>query len=132
MKFSTTIKYAVTATIGTAIAVLIASQRGGLSPESTSEALMAWCDGCFASAVLIGSVGLLAYVSSGGFFDIFSFGIRKLILMFQRDDDKLKGSYLDYKTEKAAKGRGGFGFLLVTAIVFLAAAFALLALYSQY
>lgn len=132
MKLSTFLKYSITAAIGTAFAVLIASQRGAFSSVTTADTLMAWCDGCFASAVLLGGIGLLAFVAAGGFFDIFSFGIRKLMLMLQRDDNKLKGSYVDYKTAKAAKGRGGYGFLLIMAIIFLAGAFALLALYSQF
>lgn len=74
---------------------------GGLTAE---ERIRGICDGISITAMLYISFGVLLWVSSTGFFDIFGYAVRKgahAIIPGMGFDKPI--SYYDYKTEKTVK-----------------------------
>ena len=60
-----------TVAAGVLIAWGAAAARGLKPGVGTAMTLRYWSDGCFVSAVLIGGIGALTWVSTTGLFDIF-------------------------------------------------------------
>ncbi|MBQ8554734.1 MAG: DUF3899 domain-containing protein [Clostridia bacterium] len=106
-KKSLVISYLVQSVIAIAIAVGVAWGQG----FTTDLELVWWCrlfsDGFFVSALLFIGIGLLIWVSTTGFFDIFSYGFSSLLVLFtplkKPSDHK---HYYEYKCEKEAKRKG--------------------------
>ena len=89
-------------------------------------------DGCFVSAVFFIGMGGLFWISATGFFDIFSYGFKSLLVLFSPlKAIKEHPHYYEYKCEKDAK-REGKPITYTTLIVgfaMLAASLICLALY---
>ena len=64
-------------------------------------------DGCFVSAVFFIGMGGLFWISATGFFDIFSYGFKSLLVLFSPlKTIKEHPHYYEYKCEKDAKREG--------------------------
>lgn len=116
--------------IASAIAVMIAIYQG-LGAEMYWN-MRCLSDGFFFSAVLFVGFGLLIWISGTGFFDIFSYGFKSLLMLFSPlKRAKEHPHYYEYKCEKAAKREGKVSMLstLVTGVIALVASLILLALY---
>ncbi len=89
------------------IAARVAFSRG-LALDATAGANCGCLsDGFFISSVLFIGVGSLMWISNTGFFDILSFGVKSLFIIFnpaKKDEDFPK--YYDYKCEQDAKRKG--------------------------
>ena len=111
---------------GTVFAFLIAKGRG-LSSASAPARLIALSDGCFAAGLLEAGFGLLLFISQDGFFDIFSYAVRSVVVLFTpfRTPEDLP-SYADYRIMRRERRRKPGTALLLTGIVFLAASAVLL------
>lgn len=125
------LKYGVALAVGAGIALLVAFSRDLFGQSDVRLRYQYLSDSFFVAAVALGSAGLLAYVSSDGFFDMIGFGVKKMITLLQRDDAKLSGTFYDYKRMKMAKRSGGYGFLLAIAALYLALAALFLLLYGR-
>lgn len=118
--------------IGVLIAWLSARARGMKADISPALYARYWSDGCFVSALVIGGVGALTWVSSTGFLDIFSYGFSSLLTLFtslRKPKDQV--SYFDYKTYRAEKRKPARCEWLIVGLLFLAASVILLQIYYR-
>lgn len=121
--------------LGSAAAdLLIALPVSGLRGFEWGNAAALNCrylsDGFFVAGLLMTGLGALIWISTTGFFDIMSYGVRSLTVLFSSlKNPRDHKSYYDYKVERDAKrGKPRFSLLLVgLASVALSALF--LALY---
>ena len=106
--------------LGLPFALLVASGRG-LSSAGLRARLAALSDGCFAAGLTETGFGLLILISSTGFFDIFSYAVRSVLVLFTpfRKPEDLPG-YADYRAMWASQRRKPGAALLVTGLLFLA------------
>ena len=125
------LKYGIPALIGAAITIAVAMGQG-LGGVGSAWSLRALSDGCFVTTVLMGGMGALVWVSSTGFFDMFSYGIHSLLVLFtvlRRPEDHV--SFYDYKLAKDAKRGKPMHNLLFAGLVLIALSAACLYLYDQ-
>lgn len=101
----TLIKYLVQIGIALVMSLLFMELRHAFdSGVTTEERVRGVCDGISVAALLYVSFGILLWVSSTGFFDIFGYAFRKgahAIIPGMGLDKHV--SYYDYKEERAAK-----------------------------
>ena len=118
------------AAAGLVIVYAIAVYRG-LSPEAGLNLNARYLsDGFFAAGVLYTGIGLLVWISTTGFFDIFGYGVHSLLVLFtalRRPENH--ESFLEYKERKQSgrqKPRPG---LLLTGVAFIALSVVCLVVY---
>lgn len=86
------------------IALLIALGRGLSLSQPFPENCRDLSDGFFVAGGMMVSVGLLTIISTTGFFDIFSYGVRTLVSHFvPQKHMEDTGKYYDYKMARAEK-----------------------------
>ena len=121
------LRYGITVFIGAAIALTLAWTRQGevrqIAQPGVNQTLWCLSDGCFVAGLMLTGVGVLVWVSSTGFFDIFSYAMRSLLVLFTplRSPEKHE-RFIDYKTRRAEKRRPAQWFLLIVGVVYLALA----------
>ena len=96
------ITYLLNGIVALVIGLSIALGRGLSASQSFSENCRDLSDGFFVAGGMMISVGLLTLISTTGFFDIFSYGVKTLVSHFipRKDaDENLK--YYDYKMARA-------------------------------
>ena len=124
--------------IGIQAGISLALSLGIALAEGLSFDAPAWenmgflCDGFFVTAVMVGGLGALIWISSTGFFDFFSYAFKSLVNMFasQKTVDEFP-SFYDYKCEKSAKreGKASTCSTLIVGVAMLLLSFLTLALY---
>ncbi len=117
---------------GALIAWGAAAARGLKAGVGTEMALRYWSDGCFVSAILLGGLGALTWISTTGIFDIFSYGFSSLIMLFtpfRKPKDQM--TFPDYKTYREEKRKPARFELLAAGLFFLALSVVLLLLYYR-
>ena len=93
--------------IALAIALFTAVKQGFALAGEAYLNFRYFSDGCFVSAVLFAGMGCLFWVSTTGFFDIFSYGFKSLLVLFSPlKRIKEHPHYYEYKCEKDAKREG--------------------------
>ena len=130
----TLISLAVQLVIALVIAIPVALGQG-FSLQGEAALNCRWLsDGFFVSAVIFIGMGGLFWVSTTGFFDIFSYGFKSLFVLFS----PLKKArefphYYEYKCEKDAKREGKpiSHTVLVAGLICLAVSLVCLALYYK-
>jgi len=98
------IKYTVYTLLTILFVGYIAHARGFFVAETTTDRLKAASDGFAIGAFLYIAIGGLSWISTTGFFDIFTYGFKKgahMIVPGMVKDET--GKYFDYKTEQAEK-----------------------------
>ncbi len=130
----TLISIAVQLLIALVIAIPVAVGQG-FSLKGEAALNCRWLsDGFFVSAVIFVGFGGLFWVSTTGFFDIFSYAFKSLFVLFS-PLKKVKEfpHYYDYKCEKDAKREGKpiSYTVLVVGLICLAASLVCLALYYK-
>ncbi len=114
-----------------AVAVLlVASLMGVFKAPSTQELLRILCDAFFVVGVLLGGVGLLSWIGSNGFFDIFSYAVKVVVIKF-RPKAKLE-SYYDYKQNKDEERKPWLKGLLFCGGICIILACLVLVLYERF
>lgn len=127
------ISYLIGSLIAVAMTVALAVSFGAFTAESTSLMFAYLCNAAFVTAVFYCGVGLLAWVSTTGFFDIFGYGFKSLKYLFTpAKRDRSEGGYYEYAMEKRERKRDNVStrFILVIGIVFLTISIVFLALWS--
>ena len=121
-------KYVVQIVIALLLSLIFMDFRGAFDSEADgAKRLMGMCDGFSMTAMLYVCFGCLLWVSTTGFFDIFSYAFRKgaHAIIPGMGFDKL-GSYYDYKQDKIAQRNTkpeystlfiGLGFLALSAVL---------------
>lgn len=124
--------------IGTLIAIVLtvslAIGFGAFSAPNVSLMFAYLSNATFITAVFYCGVGVLAWISTTGFFDIFSFGFKSLKYLFTpAKRDRSEGGYYEYAMEKREKNRTKMstGFILVIGIVFLVISIVFLVLWNS-
>ena len=122
-KKSRLIGWAATLLAGTLITAGVAYYRS-VSGEAPFPAFpVCLSDGAFTAAVLIGGLGLLVWIASTGFFDIYAYGFRSMVHhLLPFTGLKSPGKYYEFKTERDAKRRKSTLPLLPVGLIFLAIA----------
>lgn len=122
------IKYIVYVVLTLLFVGYIVYARGFFGAETTADRLKAASDGFAIASFLYLAIGGLSWISSTGFFDIFSYGFKKgaHLLVPGRVNDNT-GKYFDYKTEQVEKRAGkkthwatlaiGIGLLVISGIL---------------
>lgn len=123
------LKYGIPALIGAAITIAVAMGQG-LGGVGSAWSLRALSDGCFVTTVLMGGMGALVWVSTTGFFDIFTYAGKSLLVLFSpmKQPEKLKKFY-EYKADKDEKRKKADFTLLIVGIGYLLLSFAFLGCY---
>lgn len=112
--------------IGAGIAVVIFAWRMFFG----AELLMALCDGCFVTAVLLAGFGGLVFTRNQGTFDALSYGVKSVVkLHFPRKDTELEPTLYDYQ-EKKKKERKGANHFLWAGLIYLLLSLLLLAVFG--
>ncbi len=123
------IKYLVQTVIALMLSLIIMNLRGAFDSEAAAaDRFKAVCDGFSVTAMLYISFGILMWVSTTGFFDIFGYAFRKgaHAIIPGMGLDKSNKSYYDYKQDKMDKRNTkpmystliiGVLFLIVSAIL---------------
>lgn len=117
-------KIIITFLVGLAVMLGVLLMRDFFSLTDPSQAFGALCDACFVPGVLIMGIGALLFVADDGLFDIFAFGMQKVLALSVRKGRKgmTPRTFHDYRVIKQGRRKSGFGFLLVTGGVYLIAA----------
>lgn len=106
--------------ICTGAAMTIAAAIGNFPENMDSYRVIGWLSDCFAvPGMLLTGAGVLILIAEGGFFDIFSYSVKKLVS--GRDFD---GGYGEYKCRREKKRLAysqtlfvGLSFLFVSVIL---------------
>ncbi len=128
------LSYLIGTLIAVVITVLMAVSFGAFNASSRSLMFAYLCNATFVTAVFYCGVGLLAWISTTGFFDIFSYGFKSLKYLFTpAKRDRSEGGYYEYAMEKRErkKSKASTGFILVIGVVFLALSIVFLALWNS-
>ena len=128
----TLISIAVQLVIALAIAWMVASFQGFVPGGEAYLNCRYFSDGCFVSAVIFVGMGALLWISSTGFFDIFGYAMKSLLVLFS--PLKKPGEhphYYEYKCEKDAKRQAKpiTHTVLIVGVIVLLLSLACLALY---
>lgn len=127
-------KYIVQTLLGLLLSVGVMFYQGLFEAESAADRIMLICDGFTVTALLFLSMGVILWVATTGFFDIFGYALRKgahaLVPGLVRDN--LSGFY-EYKLEKQEerKTKGEKSIFLIGA-AFLLVSLVLTAVWMQY
>lgn len=123
-------QYGVTAALALAAAVLIAISQGLTWPQAAPLMARYLSDGFFVVGLLLTGFGGLVWVSTTGFFDIFSYGFHSLLVLFsslRKPQEHEK--FFEYKASKDAKRGKPLYFLLVVGLACVAVSALCLMLY---
>lgn len=111
-------RYAITATIGTAITVLTLYLRDFSTQTELAERYRILADAFSIPGVLMIMIWCMVAVSTTGFFDMISYGLssfgRALIPFYKKEHE----NFYDYKTRKNSERFSDYGFILIVGIVF--------------
>ena len=102
-QYSRVVSYLITISIGLAMAVAVFVYRGGFSQPDAESMYFALSDAFFVPGIFFTGIGLLALVSSEGFFDIMAYGMHSLVSLFTPFKNKQNQPYYDFKVARAEK-----------------------------
>lgn len=116
--------------VGLAAAVGISLLRGLGRGLTTAQTFNCLSDGFFVAGIWMAGIGGLVAISSGtDFFDILSYGVKSLGVMFTPFKSPEKHPrYYEYKQQRAKKRTGPKWFLVWAGLALIALAVAMLAL----
>lgn len=120
----------VCAVVALAISVGIARYRGAAPDLPFVLNCRFFSDGFFFSGLIFTGIGALTMIAGTGFFDMFSYAFRSLLVLFswlRKPEDHV--SYYDYKLERDAKRKKPLWTILITGLVCIALSVVCLLLY---
>ena len=96
--------YAACCVIGLFLAGLTALAMGLGADKGLAMNARILSDGCFVAGMMLTGVGLLVWIATTGFFDIFSYGFHSLLVLFSplRKPEEHE-TFFDYKLAKEEK-----------------------------
>lgn len=114
------------------IALAVALIQGLSLHDPAVESCRHLCDGFFITSVIYISLGGLVFISTTGFFDMFSYGVKSLAAYFTQRDKDFPHFY-DFKCEQDAKRQDKpvTYTVLYVGLICLALSFLLLALFNH-
>lgn len=122
--------YAACTAIGILIAGLVAISQGFDTSAPLAMNARWLSDGCFVAGMLMTGVGLLVWISTTGFFDMFSYGFHSLLVLFSplRKPENHE-TFFDYKMAKDERRGKPLMALLIVGICFILLSMACLGVY---
>ena len=120
--------------VGVSLAVFLglAVYRGVFVSQDKARIYMGLCDAFFVPGAFLFCFGILAFCAYGGAFDIFSYGVKSLKVLFTPFGKAEKHqSYYDYKLAKEAQRQRPKPRTLILGTAFILAAGFCLCLYNQ-
>ncbi len=125
------LRYGVTAVIGLIIAIPLAFSRGFAPGQAFALNARYLSDGFFVSGVLLTGIGAMSWIATTGFFDIFSYGMRSLLVLFTAlVKPKSHKTFYEFKLERDEKRKAGSYFILIVGLAFIALAFIFVTIYN--
>ena len=98
--------------------------------ENTAFACRYLSDGLFVAGVLLTGFGMMVWISTTGFFDMFSYAGHSLLVLFSSlRNPKEHESFYDYKMKKEEKRGQAKPYILIVGVGFILAALVCLFLY---
>ena len=129
-KNKTLLYYVITLVVGLVISIPLAYYRGLGTAENTAYACRYLSDGLFVAGVLLTGFGMMVWISTTGFFDMFSYAGHSLLVLFSSlRSPKEHESFYDYKMKKEEKRGQAKPYILIVGIGFILAALVCLFLY---
>ncbi|MBE5781743.1 MAG: DUF3899 domain-containing protein [Clostridiales bacterium] len=126
----TWVQYVSAIFVGLVIAVPVALLQGFSFGQAAYLNARYLSDGFFVAGMLIAGIGGMVWISSTGFFDIFSYGFHSILVLFSSlKNPKDHEKYYDYKTMREEKRGKPLYFLVIVGVLFLLLAVGCLALY---
>jgi len=109
----------------------VAAYRGVFHETDAAAIYSGLCDAFFVPGAFLTCFGILAFCANGGAFDIFSYGVKSLKVLFTPFGRKEKHQrYYDYKLEKEMKRQKPKPRTLILGLCFLACAAICLLLFN--
>lgn len=126
------IRYSITSVVALLVALPVAVHQGFALDQSAVLNARYLSDGFFTAGLLLAGVGALVWVSTTGFFDMFSYAFHSFLVLFTplRKPSEHE-SFFDYKQAKAIKRGKPLYFLLIVGLVCLAISIVCLILYYR-
>ena len=113
-------EWLITLFIGFVIATAVSLSRGFSFSADTELSFRSLSDGCFISAFVLMGVGILVWISTTGFFDIFGYAMHSLLVLFTSlRNPSSHESYIDYKAQKNEKRGKAQPYILIVGLIFL-------------
>ncbi len=109
----------------------VALSRGAFNAPTPADAYRGLCDAFFVPGVLLFCFGILAFCANGGAYDIFSYGVKSLKVLFTPFGKGRHQKYYEYKLEKEYKRQKPKPYTLIMGLCFLAAATVCLLLFNS-
>ena len=127
-------RYTITSSICIVFSFVYAAIAGIFSPYEEVIAKFHWedatdllvrmhilTDATFVSGIVMFGIGLLVVASNGGAFEMFVYGMRRFISLFQKDVNKIKfKTFYDYHVYKSNEPKQSFAYLLIVGGAFIA------------
>ena len=126
------LKWLITLAVGLVLSGAVAVWQGFSTDAPAALMARSLSDGLFVAGLMFSGLGALVWVSSTGFFDMFSYGFHSLLVLFsvlRRPEDHV--SYYDYKLAKDQKRGKPMHHLLAVGVWLIALSAACLYLYYQ-
>ena len=108
----------------------VAAYRGVFRETDAAAVYSGLCDAFFVPGAILTCFSVLAFCANGGAYDIFSYGLKSLKVLFTPFGKDKHQPYYEYKLEKEAKRQKPKPFTLILGLCFLAAAAVCLLLYN--
>ena len=124
------IGYAVCVVLALTIAVSVAVHQGFAMEKGAALNCRYLSDGLFVAGVMFTGLGLLTWISTTGFFDMFAFAVKRaaeMLLPWVRIKDR--PNFYEYKMEKEAKRKKPLTTILFTGVGMILASLVCLMLY---
>lgn len=132
MKRKKGLHYLITAVVSLSISLGVLLARGYFSMTDYNGKMAALSDAFFVPGILLSGFGILVVIADEGFFDIFRYGLLKLVSSMRiknRDEDMPKDFY-EYRTARHGEKKGFMWHILITGIADLLLAVLFLFLYQ--
>ena len=129
-KKKTLLYYIISFAVGLVISIPVAFLRGlGTAPDAAFTCRYL-SDGLFVAGMLLTGFGMLVWISTTGFFDMFSYAGHSLLVLFTSlRNPKEHESFYDYKLKKEEKRGQSKPYILLVGIGYILAALVCLFLY---
>ena len=113
------------------VSALVAVRQGVLTADNPVDIYRGLCDAFFVPGVFLVCFGILAFCARGGAFDIFSYGVKSLKVLFTPFGRKEKHQrYYEYKLAKEMHRQEPKPRTLILGLCFLACAAVCLLLFN--
>ena len=122
------IKYSVISAIGLMMSYIVMNNYGFFEAQDLAYRYRVLCDAFTIPGVIFIMCGALVWISQQGMFDTLSYAGKMVMDQFRREHEHTK--YVDYVLEKRETRRqGGFAFMIITGLAFVAVSLVFFALF---